>query len=621
MIINKLVKILVFIFIILVNVCVKGANLIDKIEMNVYIDNNGTAHIIETWNAFLNDGTEGYRKFSNLGPSEVLNYIVFDDTEKIYDSMEKWNSDYTFYDKMYKSGIQYTDDGLELCWGISKYGHRTYTLKYEITNFITQYSDTQGINFKLLDLDENVGNVIIKIYSDMDFSLNNARIWAFGNNGTINFENEQIVISVKGLTKYQYITALIRFNDNYFQTNNIVSKSFDDEYNFVVNDGFAYKSKLSEYTGFFSNIYNKIFNVIISTSKENIVLGVLMTILLIVLIIILFFVEIIILPFYALPALILVLLIILILYYYQKFKYYSYGKINNTMYFGKWGKHLPSNKKIQYFRDIPCKKNISLAYWIGYEYDISKKDELYQGLLGALLLKMINNNSISIINNNLSQKIFSIKLNGIDKNADIIEKELYNMLQANSNLDKIVSIQDFANWWHINNDSISKWFTTIIESCETYLKENNLIANMTNQKNNLIFQVVDNNVKNYAIELKGLKKFLLEFSIIHEREALEVKNWDYYLIYAELLGIADKVEKQFKKLYSDYKFTNTDVNIDLCINFIETVKDRCYNYRNQASTNINGNDYSGRDRDSGSGGKSYSSGGKSSRGSSGGGFR
>ena len=42
-----------------------------------------------------------------------------------------------------------------------------------------------------------------------------------------------------------------------------------------------------------------------------------------------------------------------------------------------------------------------------------------------------------------------------------------------------------------------------------------------------------------------------EFSRIDDKEAIEVKLWEYYLIYAQILGIAEKVEKQFKKLYPE----------------------------------------------------------------------
>ena len=51
--------------------------------------------------------------------------------------------------------------------------------------------------------------------------------------------------------------------------------------------------------------------------------------------------------------------------------------------------------------------------------------------------------------------------------------------------------------------------------------------------------------------MKGLKKFLEEFSLINTREAIEVTMWEEYLMYAQIFGIADKVAKQFKKMYPD----------------------------------------------------------------------
>lgn len=52
-------------------------------------------------------------------------------------------------------------------------------------------------------------------------------------------------------------------------------------------------------------------------------------------------------------------------------------------------------------------------------------------------------------------------------------------------------------------------------------------------------------------KLYGLKKYLIEFSKIGEKEPIEVKLWDEYLMYAQIFGIAKEVAKQFKKLYPE----------------------------------------------------------------------
>ena len=54
-----------------------------------------------------------------------------------------------------------------------------------------------------------------------------------------------------------------------------------------------------------------------------------------------------------------------------------------------------------------------------------------------------------------------------------------------------------------------------------------------------------------AIEVLGLKHFLLDFSLIRERELQETLIWQDYMVYALLMGIADKVAPQLRRLYPD----------------------------------------------------------------------
>ena len=54
-----------------------------------------------------------------------------------------------------------------------------------------------------------------------------------------------------------------------------------------------------------------------------------------------------------------------------------------------------------------------------------------------------------------------------------------------------------------------------------------------------------------AEQMAGLKKFLKEFTLIKEREAIEVNLWNEYLMYAQIFGIAEEVANQFKKLYPE----------------------------------------------------------------------
>jgi len=70
-------------------------------------------------------------------------------------------------------------------------------------------------------------------------------------------------------------------------------------------------------------------------------------------------------------------------------------------------------------------------------------------------------------------------------------------------------------------------------------------------------------LKDEAIELKGLKNFLKDLTLISEREAIEVTLFEEYLIFAQIFGIAKQVQKDFKKLYPDiiegYNYTYSDI--------------------------------------------------------------
>ena len=75
------------------------ANEINNIDMDIYVDNNGTAHVTEKWDTNLAEGTEGYKPYYNLGESKIENFKVslnnnpytFDSNYNINDSFNEKN--------------------------------------------------------------------------------------------------------------------------------------------------------------------------------------------------------------------------------------------------------------------------------------------------------------------------------------------------------------------------------------------------------------------------------------------------------------------------------------------------------------------------------------------------
>ena len=215
-----------------------------------------------------------------------------------------------------------------------------------------------------------------------------------------------------------------------------------------------------------------------------------------------------------------------------------------------------------------------------------------------------------------------------------IENKLFEMLLEASGSNKILEAKEFKKWSKKYYYKLNNWFESILTIEQGKLSEQGLIKAETKEVNGWFGST--RSITNFFVQeplyedaknLKGLQKFLIEFSSISEKEAIEVHLWEEYLIFAHLLGIAEKVEKQFKKLYPEL-IENSEFDMDVTTEVIIGIVDLGYRgmmeeiRKNESrSYSSSSHDYSGSSSSSGGSGSSYSSGGSSSGGSSGGGFR
>ena len=572
--------------------------------MDVYINPEGTAEITEIWKANLTQGTEGYKPYSNLGKCKITNFYVSDDLGNTYTTLSTWDASESFANKSNKCGIVNKTNGVELCWGISKYGDRTYTLKYNITNFVNQYNDSQGVYFSLMpkEMKQAPGQVIITIRSNENFTEDNSKIWAFGyEKGTINFENGKIVMNSNGtLSSYNYMTALIKIENNIFSTNNKINRNFNDIYEEAMSD-VSYDKKENS-------------NFLVNT------LGIVLTVLI-------FFMYLLFQP------ITLIAIIIWILIFLRKRMINS--MIQENLDFGTAGKDLPALKKVEYYRDIPCNNDIYRAYWVITQYKIKDKRN---GLLGAIILNWIKDGKATITKTrkglfSFKDNNYAIDLSEVVDGANEVENKLIKALKEASRYNEILEAKEFEKWCKKNYTFFDIWTKSAIDYETKQLENEGLIKTTETTTENkgyikrtrtTINKYVDASMKEEALKVLGLKRFLLEYSMIDQKQAIEVHLWEDYLIYAQLLGIAEKVEEQFSELYPEFKeqskidtesvtiYTRKMIEIG-----IDAAKEGRKIAQRKASRSSRSSDYS-----SGGGGSSYSGGGSSASGSSsGGGFR
>lgn len=558
--------IIISLFLFIPSVC---ANSIKNINMDIYIDDEGDAHVKEVWQVRATKGTEIYKTYNNIGESTFTDFKVrLNGTE--FTNVGSWNVNGSFDDKAYKNGIHYISDGLELCYGISEYGNNIYEFEYIITDFVVNLNDSQMVYWTLVpkNMSDTIGDVYIKIHSSFAYK-DTLDIWGYGKYGAPAYVyNGYIEMSSENLNSDEYMTALIKFEPNTFNTTYKIDKDFSYYYDLAEDGSDDYKEP---------------------TTLENFLTG-------------------------------LINLSIIGFIFYLIAVAINRSSIKSTRY-NKSKKKLPAD--IPYFRDIPGKKELFRNYYISNLYGIilQKSD-----FLGAVLLKWMKEGSVTIE---------KTEKKGIFKKADIVtamkigdvvcnnalEKELYNMIKSAAKDDYLES-DEFKKWSRNHYDKLLSWFDKALNYQGDALILDGSIQRNETQK--MLFKSVtfteNESVLNEAIQLAGLKKYLIDFSNMKEKEAIEVHLWQDYLIYAQMFGIAKRVAEQFKKMYPEIiEQANYNYDFDTVI-FINDFSRSAVSSANAArSAAIE------RARNYSSGGGGFSSGGGGGGsfggGSGGGGFR
>ena len=506
---SKLLKvILLSIFMLLVMSISKEvrANSIQSISMDIYVDSNGDAKVTETWNCNVNQGTEVYHPYYNLGNSKITNLNV-SDKNRNYTSLVEWNTSGTLNSKAYKCGINSLDNGVELCWGISNYGNNTYKVTYNISNFVSELTDAQMIYWTLIpyDFSNAIGKVDIIIHADKYFQ-DTIDVWGYGNYGGLCYVSDgKIHMQSDGtLEQSEYMTILAKFPKGTFNVSNVLNRDFEHYYN-MAEEG--------------STKYNKPQKSIFSYIAE----------------------------FLKLLLLMWPLWLGVFAYFLKRL---GYGNKYGFKY-GEYGKKIP--RDVEYWRDIPCEGNLFKAYYIAYNYGLIKKKT---DILGAIILKWLKDGVIRTENRE-GGKVFkredTVILLGENSKLqfdDQRETELFHMMYVASK-DGILENKEFEKWCRDSYTRILNWFDDILEKQRINLVNEDLIIAEENKGIFGLKYTATLGLKEEALKVAGLKRYLLDYTLIMEREAIEVELFESYLIFAQILGIADQVAKQFKKLYPD----------------------------------------------------------------------
>jgi len=149
---SKRVSVLILSFVLLVVLPLPAFadNQVHIMDIQAVIHENGSMSVTQSWSGRFEEGTEIYIPM-NAPEYLSISQLTVSDQERVYDTLPDWNIDWSFEEKARKCGINQTDSGYEICFGISQYGQNNYTISYKLDNVAGSYIDKDGVNYRFVN--------------------------------------------------------------------------------------------------------------------------------------------------------------------------------------------------------------------------------------------------------------------------------------------------------------------------------------------------------------------------------------------------------------------------------------------------------------------------------------
>lgn len=496
------------------------ADSIDSIDTHAVIEKDGSIRVTQVWKAEPDSGTEFFIPMQHLNHMEIEDFRVSDE-EGPYELMKPWNVDGSLEDKARRYGINQTPDGIELCFGKTEFKDKTYTLTYTFRNGVTSFNDYDGFNIRFVNdsMDPAPDAVSLDLaLSEGMLNEDNAKVWGFGYNGDVIFENGKIIAKSKTFDSSNYMNIMLSLEKGIVTPEHSKNESIDT----LVAQAFeGSEYSYDDYKD--GGVYDKSGT---PTSIFDLIMGV----------------------FSAVIGLICGIIAIVTIFLRP-------NRNKNIKNAGKVDRKNPG-----YHREIPFEKDLRANF---YAYNGSTN--IVANILSATILIWLRDGSIDFIS---TQEKSTILRRDIEKYHMVInskpefqseyEEWLFTSLELAAGEDMVLTEKEYKKFLKKDDEFLEKLIKSIEKDGKEILSDRGYI-----QKTGGIF-------RKYSYTKKGLKeaalipafeRFLKDFTIINEREPVEVVLWDEILIGATLFGKGEETLKQFKAFYPDYNFGSYDRDI------------------------------------------------------------
>ncbi len=511
------------VFLCLATLTLQAQHQLHDLEIIVNLFEDGSAYIGERRQMTLGDqGTEIYIKQYGLADSQmaISHYEVVEDTTR-YEFVD-WDINASRSEKAYRCGVNYTEKGVELCWGFGAPGEHVFNTFYLLSNLVQGYTDYDGFNHCFYDAANPPARHVQLTLSASDdslrFSKENAGIWGFKFHGNVHFDDGSIVAeSEQSMEDGDKMVLMVQFQKGLFHPQVNHDETFTErvkERAFIGSDYSADDEGTGQKTSLFGG--------------DDMSLGELV---------------------FGWVTGIFVFVVCPLLYIFRK-------PIKRARQKHVVHKLLGNTDEVPYHREVPLNGQLlesqkilrSTLGIIDRSVSLGGKQ-----LIEALLLRLIYKKAISL-DQYSDQKGNMVELfriadptgfTGFDNDNQKdrqLEYSLHDVLYAAAGSDHLLQPNELKNYIKDENNTLA------IRSLSK------ILTNATDNRVSVSLSSID---RDKAREVFGFWRYLNDFSLVGEREVAEVALWKDYLVYASLYGIAGKVRKGMKKMCPDYTTLDT----------------------------------------------------------------
>lgn len=488
---------------------------IRDVDITLTLLPDGTASIQERWDVCAADGTEWYLVRGNLGDIEIGSLAVSDESGRAYVNEGSWDTQRGIAEKAGRCGIVRKRDGAEICWGIGSLGDHVFDVSYTMSRSVKSLNDYDMLHLQTVSpgLSSPPRHVRVTVRAQQhQLDTANTRAWGFGFAGRVDFRDGAVVYeSTEPFVRNSSVIVLLRFDKGMFDSPSRQDRDFADALA-VAMEGADFGSDSDSGVG---GGFARLVAIFVATVAGMCVIA-------------------------------------------------AWSRsARRRKILGMKPSEVPWNREIPFGGDLEASA-----------YTLAKLGESSGGsgdtLAAALILRMIYRGELSVTKDDRERVEISFSAAGSGAAAgsgdgsgadgssgsadsavvgsagsgsgsDQAAEELREMMLKASGADKVLQHNEFSRWAKRHTHEVAGWSSRALVFGRNSLRDHKHIYGSAYTPAG----------QSEARKLLGLKKFLQDFTLMGEKDTIEVILWQDYMVYGALFGIADKVAEQLRDINPD----------------------------------------------------------------------